>query len=69
MRPGAKAELKPLDAATVRFEFRSASGHSASAAVEPYSAWFRRVINMLHDDYNMTAAEMLGLIADRGTSE
>jgi hypothetical protein len=40
--------------------------HSPPAqSEEPYSGWFRRLIYMLHYNYNDTAAETLGVIPDR----
>ncbi len=39
--------------------------HSEGQSQELYSPVFRRVIYLLHHDYNDAAAEMLGVIADR----
>ena len=43
--------------------------HRAPTGAELYEPWFRNLIYVLHHDYNSTAAETLGLIADGITSK
>ena len=47
----------------------SIQDHSSAPGTEVYSSWFRRLIYSLHHDYNDAAAEMLGVISDRGGSD
>jgi hypothetical protein len=42
--------------------------HAPSLTREFYSGWFRRLIYLLHHDYNQTAAEMLGVIQDSNSA-
>jgi fumarate reductase subunit D len=43
--------------------------HLVSPGEEFYSDWFRRLIYVLHHDYNDAAAEMLGVIPDRSNPQ
>lgn len=60
--------LAPLDAATWRMVSHSSADPAHDGAGELYSTWFRNLIYALHHDYNIPAAEMLGLIADRSST-
>jgi hypothetical protein len=55
--------LKPLYKDSSGSDFKQ---HSTDIYTEFYAPWFQHLVYALHHDYNQPAAEMLGVIADRG---